>query len=220
MRAFAARADLEIAMVILLAHGAGAPSSSPWMVSWKKKLSTIAPTVTFDYPYMRERRRAPDKLPKLVEAHRAALTDALALHGGPAVLAGKSMGSRVGCHVSLEDPRVVALVCLGYPLAGAGKRDKLRDAVLVELRVPILFVQGSRDALCPLDLLEGVRSRMKNVNRLHVVDGGDHSLAVSAGKLKASGETQADSDARVKDAVEAFLRECIPTSGPVTPRDR
>jgi len=188
------------------------------MVGWKKRLSTIAPTVSFDYPYMREGRRAPDKLPKLIEAHRAALTDALRLHGAPAVLAGKSMGSRVGCHLSLEDPRVTALVCLGYPLAAGGKRANVRDEVLVGQRVPILFVQGTRDALCPLDLLESVRARMKNVNRLHVVDGGDHSLVVSAGKLKASGETQADSDARVQTAIDAFLLEQVP--GKPSPRDR
>jgi len=61
-------------MVILLAHGAGAPSSSPWMVGWKKRLSTIAPTMSFDYRYMREHRRAPDPLPKLIATHREALT--------------------------------------------------------------------------------------------------------------------------------------------------
>src|SRR5439155_10724286 len=104
-------------MVILFAHGAGAPSSSAWMVGWKKKLASIAPTETFDYPYMKEKRRAPDPLPKLVAAHRDALTAALAKHEGPAVLAGKSMGSRMGCHVVLEDPRARALVCLGYPLS-------------------------------------------------------------------------------------------------------
>jgi predicted alpha/beta-hydrolase family hydrolase len=197
-------------MVILLAHGAGAPSSSPWMVGWKKRLSTIAPTMSFDYRYMREHRRAPDPLPKLIATHREALAAALAEHSAPAVLAGKSMGSRVGCHVALEDPAVRALVCFGYPLAAAGKRTSIRDEVLLALKVPILFVQGTRDPLCPLDLLEGVRARMQIASRLHTVEGGDHSLNVSASARKASGETQADSDAKVLAAVKSFLGDQLP----------
>jgi predicted alpha/beta-hydrolase family hydrolase len=193
-------------MVILFAHGAGAPSSSAWMVAWKKRLASIAPTVTFDYPYMREKRRAPDPLPKLVVAHREAIARALTEHRGPVFLAGKSMGSRVGCHVALEDPNVKAVVCLGYPLVSPGKRTGLRDEVLIALRVPILFVQGTRDSLCPLDLLASVRAKMPVENRLHVVEGGDHSLVVSASKLKEAGETQADSDARALAAVAQFLK--------------
>jgi predicted alpha/beta-hydrolase family hydrolase len=196
-------------MVILFAHGAGAPSSSAWMVGWKKRLGSIAPVATFDYPYMRERRKAPDPLPKLVAAHREALATALALHDGPAVLAGKSMGSRVSCHVALEDPNAKALVCLGYPLSSPGKRNALRDEVLIGLKVPILFVQGTRDSLCPLDLLEGVRKRMQAPSELYVVDGGDHSLVVSASKLKAAGETQSDSDARVLAAIKQFLDKSL-----------
>ena len=69
------------------------------------------------------------------------------------------MGGRVGCHVALVDP-VQAVICFGYPLCGAGDRTKLRDQVLLELKVPILFVQGTRDPLCPLELLEDVRKRM------------------------------------------------------------
>jgi uncharacterized protein len=179
------------------------------MVGWKKRLATIAPVASFDYPYMREKRRAPDPLPKLIAAHREVLAAALVEHEGPAVLAGKSMGSRVGCHVALEDPNVRALVCLGYPLSSPGKRSALRDEVLLALKVPILFVQGTRDSLCPLDLLEGVRKRMKAPNDLHVVDGGDHSLVVSASKLKSTGQTQSDSDAKVLGAIQKFLDKSL-----------
>jgi predicted alpha/beta-hydrolase family hydrolase len=175
------------------------------MVAWRNRLSTIAPTQSFDYRYMREHRRAPDPLPKLVGTHREALASALIEHPGPAVLAGKSMGSRVGCHVALEDPAVRALVCFGYPLAAAGKRKSIRDEVLLALKVPILFVQGTRDPLGPLELLEGVRAKMRVESHLHLVEGGDHSLMVSATRLKASGETQADSDERVLSAVKSFL---------------
>lgn len=193
-------------MVILFAHGAGAPSSSPWMRGWKERLLTIAPTVSFDYPYMREGRRTPDPLPKLIDAHRTALARALDEHDGPPVLAGKSMGSRVGCHVAAEDPKGVrAVVCFGYPLSSPGKRKTVRDEVLLRLATPILFVQGSRDALCSLEMLEEVRKKMRAPTSLHVVQGGDHSLTVSATQLKASKETQADSDARVLAAVRQFL---------------
>jgi uncharacterized protein len=195
----------DVRPVILFAHGAGASSSSPWMVGWKKRLSTLGSAVAFDYPYMRERRRTPDRLPNLIAAHREALTKATAQQSGPLVLAGKSMGSRVGCHVSLEEPLVRALICFGYPLKSPGKQGAVRDEVLLALRVPILFLQGTRDSLCPVDLLQDVRKKMQAPSTLHLVEGGDHSLNVSAGALRAAGEKQSDSDNRVLAAVAKFL---------------
>jgi len=179
------------------------------MKAWQKRLSELGTTVPFDYPYMREGKRAPDPLPKLIAAHRAAAAIAIATHGGELVFAGKSMGSRVGCHASLEEPNVRALVCFGYPLKGAGKKQAIRDEVLINLRTPILFVQGTRDPLCPLELLESVRAKMQTPSTLHVVNGGDHSLVVSAGALREAGETQADSDARVLQAVQKFLQSVM-----------
>ncbi|HEV8324369.1 MAG TPA: alpha/beta fold hydrolase [Myxococcota bacterium] len=191
--------------VILLAHGAGLPSSSPWMQAWRTHLSALGEVETFDYPYMEGRRRAPDRLPVLVAAHRAALAEACARHpGAPAVLAGKSMGGRIGCHVALEDPTVRALVCLGYPLVGAARGD-VRDQVLLALRTPVLFVQGTRDKLCPLDQLAAVRARMTALSALHVVDGGDHSLVATKARLRAAGLDQAQSDRAALEAVRAFL---------------
>jgi len=84
-----------------------------------------------------------------------------------------------------------------YPLCGVGDPSKLRDQVLVSLAIPTLFVQGTRDGLCPLDLLDGVRRRMTAHNVLHVVDGGDRSLVVSKTGSKARGVSQARSMARV-----------------------
>src|SRR3712207_3523586 len=147
------------------------------MQRWRGLLATMGAVHMFDYPYMLASSRRPDPLPKLIAAHRAALNDARASHAGPVVLIGKSMGGRIGCHLSLEAP-VDALVCLGYPLCGGGDPAKMRDKVLRELTTPILFVQGTRDSLCPLPLLEQVRQQMRAPHQLHVVDGGDHSLAV------------------------------------------
>lgn len=173
--------------LLLFAPGAGAPSASPWMERWATRLADVGAVVRFDYPYRLAGRRSPDRLPVLIAAHRAALAEARARHPGPVILIGKSMGGRVGCHVALEEP-VAGLVCLGYPLRG--QRGQLRDEVLRALRVPILFVQGSRDALCPLDLLEAARARMTAPSTLHVVEGGNHSLEVGVRALAARGATQ------------------------------
>lgn len=191
--------------LVLFAPGAGAPSTSQWMTNWKERLSSIGVVVPLDYPYMRAGRRSPDPLPRLVEAHKDALRRARTEHPGPVVLVGKSMGGRVGCHVALEEP-VSCVICLGYPLKGAGKAAALRDAVLFSIRVPILFVQGTRDPLCPLDLLDGVRHKMTAPNGLEIVTDGNHSLEVTRTALKARGETQADVDARVLAAIRSFVR--------------
>ena len=97
------------------------------------------------------------------------------------------------------------MICLGYPLCAAGDRSKLRDEVLLALRTPIMFVQGTRDPLCPLDLLEDVRIRMRAPSALHVVDDADHSLLVSKSALKARGSTQEQADEAWLKAVDAFL---------------
>jgi predicted alpha/beta-hydrolase family hydrolase len=172
------------------------------MRRWAGHLSALGPVVPLDYPYAKAGRRRPDPLPVLLEAHREALRAARERHPGPVVLAGKSMGSRVGCHLSLEE-EVRALLCLGYPLVG--RSGSVRDEVLVSLRTPVLFVQGTRDPLCPLDRLEAVRGRMSAPSTLHRVEGGDHSLEVSAAALRAAGGSQAGTEASALDAIRAFL---------------
>jgi predicted alpha/beta-hydrolase family hydrolase len=176
------------------------------MTAWAERLGTVGDVVRFDYPYMRAGRRSPDRLPVLVRAHRDALAAASRGRSGPVVLAGKSMGARVGCHVALEEP-VDALVCLGYPLRGP--RGDLRDEVLLALGAPVLFVQGTRDPLCPLDALEDVRLRMSATSVLHQVEGGNHSLQVGVRALRDAGETQADVDAWILETIVAFLREHV-----------
>jgi uncharacterized protein len=196
--------------LFLFAPGAGAPSSHPWMQNWKDRLSEIGDVESFDYDYMREDRKRPDPLPKLVASHRRTLAEAVRKHAAaastsaPRILIGKSMGGRIGCHVSLTE-KVDGLVCLGYPLCAMGDRTKLRDEVLRALMTPILFVQGTRDSLCPLDLLKDVRTKMTAPNFLHVVEGGDHSLRVPKRKLQTNGETQEDVDQQVLKAITGFV---------------
>jgi uncharacterized protein len=196
----------DLGPAFLLAPGAGAPSSHPRMQTFARMLGTIGPVKPFDYSYALEGRKRPDPLPKLIASHRAALTALRTRHTGPIVLAGKSMGGRVSCHVALADA-VQAVICFGYPLCGAGDRSKLRDQVLLELRTPILFVQGTRDALCPLDLLESVRKRMGAPSKLHVVDGADHSLIVGKAALKALGSSQDQVDDGILTTIVRFLGE-------------
>ncbi|PYJ51062.1 MAG: alpha/beta hydrolase, partial [Verrucomicrobia bacterium] len=141
----------------------------------------------------------------LVATHRKALSQARERHpAGSTILIGKSMGGRIGCHVSLTE-KVDGLICLGYPLCAMGNRAKLRDEVLRALTTPILFVQGTRDSLCPLDLLERVRTEMKTPNFLHVVEGGDHSLRAPKRQLQGTGETQEDVDQQILKAITGFV---------------
>lgn len=193
--------------VFVFAPGAGAPITHRWFAPWIERLSREGDVHPFDYPYATRGRKAPDPLPVLIAAHLAAIAAAAERHPGqPLFLIGKSMGGRVGCHASLERA-VSGLICLGYPLRAPGAAGKLRDRVLLELRTPALFVQGTRDPLCPLELLADVRKRMTAPNELYVVDAGDHSLEVTKTALKASAETQADVDARVSDVIRKFVAQ-------------
>jgi len=162
----------------------------------------IGEVESFDYDYMREGRRRPDRLPQLIAAHRAALAEVHPKTSGPMVLIGKSMGGRIGCHLALEE-KVDGVICLGYPLCAMGDRSKLRDQVLRNLRTSILFVQGTRDPLCPLDLLEQVRPEITAPNFLHVVEGGDHSLLVR--KKDLGNETQENVDQKIAGTIRDFL---------------
>jgi len=192
----------------LFAPGAGAPSSHPWMQRWRERLSTIGQVDLLDYSYMQQGRKRPDPLPQLIAAHRQALTESR--RDGITILIGKSMGGRIGCHVSLEE-KVAGLICLGYPLCGGGDRSKLRDKVLRALQTPILFVQGTRDPLCPLDLLETVRAEMTTPTSLYVVEDGDHSLRVPKKILASRGIGQEEIDQEILEEIGRFIASLEPT---------
>ncbi|WCJ26485.1 alpha/beta-Hydrolases superfamily protein [Euphorbia peplus] len=197
------------APVVIFAHGAGAPSSSDWMIRWKNVLKDALQAievVTFDYPYFSGgKKRAPPKAEKLVEFHKDIVKDTVSKYPGhPLILAGKSMGSRVSCMVAAEDeiePSVI--ICLGYPLKGTN--GAVRDETLLKLEVPILFVQGSKDGLCPLEKLQAVCKKMKSQNELHVIDGGDHSFKIGKKHLQTNGSTQEEAEAIAVQAVASFV---------------
>ncbi|KAL7159940.1 hypothetical protein ABFS83_01G061800 [Erythranthe nasuta] len=199
--------------VVVLAHGAGAPSSSDWMVRWKAMLANAlnaVEVVTFDYPYIAGgKRRAPPKAEKLVDFHCDLVRKTVAKYPGhPLVLAGKSMGSRVSCMVAgEEDVSASAIVCLGYPLKGVN--GAVRDETLLQLSAPVMFVQGSKDGLCPLEKLEAVRKKMNSVNELHVIEGGDHSFKIGKKHLQSTGTNQEEAEDQALQAIATFVSTCL-----------
>ncbi len=194
--------------LFVFAPGAGAPSTSAWMLRFAGYLARLGNVYAFDYPYQKAGRRSPDRLPVLIAAHEQAIEEARSRHDGPVVLVGKSMGSRVGCHASLTT-RVSALVNFGYPLVAAGKSGRVRDQVLRDLSTPTLFVQGTRDPLCPLEQLNPLLDAIPAHTELHVVDSGDHSLAATRTYLKQTGLTQDSVEQDIMRAVADFVERMV-----------
>lgn len=193
------------APVVLFAHGSGAGQTHPFMQAWREWLATFCEVETFEYDYMKAGKKFPDRMPALIARHRAALDEVIAKYAQRKIFfAGKSMGSRVGCHLAneLAGDAPTGLICLGYPLKG---RTAVRDEVLRDLRRPILFVQGTRDPLCPLDLLAEVRPQMRAPSELHVVQGGDHSLKLRRKDERELSITQEESDRLAVVAVRGFI---------------
>ncbi|KAL2937747.1 Testis-expressed protein 30 [Bienertia sinuspersici] len=118
------------------------------------------------------------------------------------------MGSRVSCMVaSRDDISALAIVCLGYPLKGMN--GAIRDETLVQLTIPIMFVQGSKDGLCPLDKLKAVQKRIKPNNDLHVTEGGDHSFKIAKKHLQASETTQMDAEESAVLSIASFVSNSL-----------
>jgi predicted alpha/beta-hydrolase family hydrolase len=191
---------------LVFAHGAGAPQSHPWIVKAAGALSAKGlDVVTFDFLYAAARRRAPDRPAVLEETWRAVVD---AVRGRDDVrtdrlfLGGKSMGGRIATQVAAAGDAgdIRGLVLLGYPLHPPAKPSQLRVAHLPRVRVPMLFVQGSRDAFgTPEELAPHVAGLCAG-SRVFVVEGGDHSLA----RPRSAGESLDAVLDRVADEVARF----------------
>ena len=192
------------ALWFLFAPGAGAPSTSAWMSHYRELLANFGPVKTFDYDYMRAGKRLPDRAAALIERHRSELREGVEQYGPNVVLVGKSMGGRIGCHLALEE-QVQGVICLGYPLKGVGKTGKLRDQVLFELPAPACFVQGTRDKLCPLELMQETLRNRKAPSHLHIVKTGDHSLQPTKTHLKQNKLRETDLENETMSFIENFL---------------
>jgi uncharacterized protein len=172
--------------ILILAHGAGANQTSGFMVRFATSFAARGiDTVTFNFIYTQLGRRIPDRNDKLESCYRAVIA---AVRGGKVcgdpgprklVIGGKSMGGRIASQVAAAGHESIAgLVFLGYPLHPPGRPDKLRSKHLPDIRVPMLFVQGSRDAFGTPDELRAAMDGLKVAGDLCVVDGGDHSFKV------------------------------------------
>ena len=169
--------------VLVLAHGAGSGMRAPFMEGFAEEIGRrgIA-TLRFEFPYMQAGRRAPDRPPVLVDAWRDAFTEGVSRAGGRRVFAGgKSMGGRIASMAAAEGMPAAGLVFLGYPLHPPGRPEKIRDAHLPDVPVPMLFLQGSRDTFARPDLLAGVIARLGPRAEYVEVAGGDHSFRVPGG---------------------------------------
>jgi predicted alpha/beta-hydrolase family hydrolase len=160
---------------------------------------------TFDFPYMAERRKVPDRAPVLEAAWRQAIDEAReAFAGRPLFIGGKSMGGRIASHVASQGGcgALAGLVFFGYPLHPPQAPHKRRDAHLPQIAEPMLFVQGERD---PFGTGDEIRALLTSLPRatLHEVAGGDHSLKVP------SRNRQGDPLEGALDAAAAWIRGLI-----------
>jgi len=196
---------------VVLGHGAGAGQRHPFMVAVGEGLASRGIHVlTFDFPYMEARRRSPDPGPVLEQA----FSDAVRVAAGRADVArlplfagGKSMGGRIASQAAARGllPAVKGLVYLGYPLHPPGKASQLRDRHLPDVPMPMLFVQGSRDAFGTPEELRPVLDRLGARATLVVVDGGDHSFAVP----KSAGRSQQQVIGSILDAAAEWIQSIL-----------
>ncbi|HKP47073.1 MAG TPA: alpha/beta fold hydrolase [Pyrinomonadaceae bacterium] len=193
---YAANKKNRLAATVILAHGAGAPQTHPFMKLFATGLAGRGvDVVTFNFQYMNQARRAPDPKAKLEACYAsviAAVVTNKKLKGNRLVIGGKSMGGRIASQVAAALPRsdksVTGLVFLGYPLHPPGKPEQLRDAHLPQIESPMVFIQGSRDSFGSGQEIRAIVKKHKLPATLHIVEGGDHSLKVP----KSSGLTQAE----------------------------
>ena len=162
---------------ILLAHGAGAGQQSGFVTHMRRGLADAGfPVLTFDYPYTEAGRGRPDRSETLLACHAAAARR-LRDYCEDIVLTGKSMGGRMGSHAADEGVEAKALVYYGYPLVALGKSEPRDTTHLGRLGVPQLFFCGTRDRLCPLDVLTDVVAGLA-LAEIAVIQDGDHSFKV------------------------------------------
>jgi predicted alpha/beta-hydrolase family hydrolase len=190
--------------VVLFSHGAGAPMTSDFMQVVAEGLAARGfPVLRFNYVYSElasrtGRRRPPDRQPRLLETHREALAALRERYPERRlVLAGKSMGGRMSTYLAAEGDDCAGLALFGYPLHPPGKPERLRSEHFAAIAQPALFLQGTRDALCDLDLLRRELESFGGAATIELLDDADHDFGVP----KRTGRTRAEV---LADLVERF----------------
>mgnify|MGYP001175412934 FL=1 len=188
--------------LLVLAHGAGAGMRHKFMQECAAKLAEggIA-TLRYQFPYMEKRIKRPDSESMLTDTVRAAVAVAKKNAGGlPLFAGGKSMGGRMTSLAAAKEPLdgVRGLIYFGFPLHAMGKPGAERGDHLAEIKLPMLFLQGSRDGLADLKLLKPLCKKLGKAVELFVIAGGDHSFHML--KSAKRSDDQALSDAVKKTA--------------------
>jgi len=167
--------------LFVFAHGAGAGQHHPFMAGVSKALAGRGiDVVTFDFPYKRLQKSAPDRPPVLEQSFREVVAAARRWSQADRLfIGGKSMGGRIATHLAAQGLESLSgVVCFGYPLHPPGKPQQLRIEHLPSIEVPMLVIQGERDTFGTPDELRPHLDAMKAEVHLHVIPRGDHSLTV------------------------------------------
>jgi uncharacterized protein len=196
-------------VTLILGHGAGAGQRSDFMTRFATELAARGlNVVTFNFLYIEQGRQVPNSNRDLEACFWAVFETVRRdeIGRGTLVIGGKSLGGRIASQIAAAGANVEALIFLGYPLHPPGKVDQLRVKHLPAIKVPMLFVQGSRDTFGTPDELRPIIKKLKAPTDLCVVESGDHSFRV----LKRAGVTQEDAYKAVLDRIEAWLRQTFP----------
>lgn len=195
----------DASVLLVLAHGAGAPKDHPFMGTVAAGLGRRGIRVLrFNFLYVEVGRKAPDRAPVLEETYRSVVEH---VHEGVRerlFIGGKSMGGRIASQIAAGDEAVSVdgLVFLGYPLHPPGKPERIRDAHLSGVKAPMLFVEGTRDPFCPLPTLERVLKNVRAPTEVAVIEDGDHSFKVRKSSGRSSEEALEEVIDRVADWIE------------------
>jgi predicted alpha/beta-hydrolase family hydrolase len=192
--------------LLVLAHGAGAGISHPFMEKLANELAGAGvATLRYQFPYMEERRRVPDKPAVLTATVRAAVRAAAALEL-PLLAGGKSMGGRMTSQAAAERPLngVGGLVFFGFPLHPPKQPGTKRAEHLAKVTAPMLFLQGTRDEFAELKLLRPVCAKLGTQATLHVIETADHSFHV----LKSSGRNDAEVLRELAETTASWAGSC------------
>jgi predicted alpha/beta-hydrolase family hydrolase len=192
---------------LLLAHGAGAPMDSPFMAAIATGLAARGwRVVRFEFPYMAQmrltgQRRAPDRLPRLLDAFRQQV--ALAMEEAPAqplLIGGKSLGGRVASLLADQLAAVCGCLCLGYPFHPPGRPAQLRTEHLETLGTPTLILQGERDPFGRRGEVEAYP--LSQAIELEWIPAGDHSFKPT----RISGRSEAGNWSHAVDCADRWCR--------------
>lgn len=190
---------------LILAHGAGNGMNSPFLSFLHEAMAARGMlSVKFNFPYKERGAKVPDRTPLLEATWRAliaAVRNDAALAPARLFFGGKSMGGRIASQVVAAGEGCTGLVFLGYPLHPRRRPERLRVDHLSSISCPMLFIQGTRDALCDLALLGEVLERLRAPVALHVIEGGDHSFRVPKRMARSELEIQRE----IVDAIAHFL---------------